>query len=682
MFDQLFLFTTTSWFLASLLLLPGFFLLVKSIMSRSSREVSSLLRKNGMKFSIFRGAPRWEQFFLAIFLVFFWSSFAFRLQPYGYAELVAFSTGPLLYFMATRLGMLRFFLGTKAGETRARQYFAGVVTLISGLISVHALVTFLFQHTPRLSGIFRGLEPFMTYPNTLAMFLIIVLPFQVYLFLKPRFSPVKKMAVHTALNSVIFSVLVRAAGGFFLVTNLMALVLTFSRGAYMAFVITVVTTGVAAFFVKLKKGRDARISFRAIGIIVMLLAAAFTAAFLWNEWHRSFQPPDLARQVPLTENIVTRVADQERSADQSSNERIEFWQGAWQLIKQYPWSGIGSDGFRFQYPRVQSELLALSDHPHNLFLKLAVENGIPCALFFGLFLAALAGRYLWEFFVGQKGKSLSGDNAGWMLAVFASFLAMNLHLMVDYNINAMFVWFFYWLILMFMGSSPPVVPRSRIFNCMVGMAMVGVLVISVISFFHYRQIKNAPAGNYHVVARDLFQPLVYEQMGADAQEPTLSRDQREVFKNQLAQALSRYPQWAELKIASARVFAAMQQWSQARILYAQALALNSLNNLDWHFEYLSVLRHANLADEILERESFYYDLMRRYLEKLRNDEHNTLATKNPKYGLEIIDFYLQPLPSGAGNRWDSLKQQYMQIYQEERSKFEQLYPEMKGQFIF
>jgi O-antigen ligase len=51
-----------------------------------------------------------------------------------------------------------------------------------------------------------------------------------------------------------------------------------------------------------------------------------------------------------------------------------------------PMIGFGPGTFRFVQPQLQHEVLATSDHPHNVFLKLAMERGWPAATFFCFFL--------------------------------------------------------------------------------------------------------------------------------------------------------------------------------------------------------------------------------------------------------------------------------------------------------
>ncbi|QLE55634.1 O-antigen ligase [Nostoc sp. TCL26-01] len=66
------------------------------------------------------------------------------------------------------------------------------------------------------------------------------------------------------------------------------------------------------------------------------------------------------------------------------------WQFAWSLTQQRPWTGWGLRNFTALYKnQMQIDL----GHPHNLFLMLSAETGLPCTL---LFLGLLG----WIFFAG------------------------------------------------------------------------------------------------------------------------------------------------------------------------------------------------------------------------------------------------------------------------------------------
>ena len=57
----------------------------------------------------------------------------------------------------------------------------------------------------------------------------------------------------------------------------------------------------------------------------------------------------------------------------------------WQLVQQHPLTGVGIQGFRYLSPNV-----ALYNWPHNIFLEVACEMGIPaCLILLTLFGSAI-----------------------------------------------------------------------------------------------------------------------------------------------------------------------------------------------------------------------------------------------------------------------------------------------------
>lgn len=59
----------------------------------------------------------------------------------------------------------------------------------------------------------------------------------------------------------------------------------------------------------------------------------------------------------------------------------------WDLLQQHPLTGVGIQGFRYHSPNV-----ALYNWPHNIFLEIACEMGVPAALI----VFALFGGAIWE----------------------------------------------------------------------------------------------------------------------------------------------------------------------------------------------------------------------------------------------------------------------------------------------
>ncbi|MDD5103782.1 MAG: O-antigen ligase family protein [Candidatus Peribacteraceae bacterium] len=64
----------------------------------------------------------------------------------------------------------------------------------------------------------------------------------------------------------------------------------------------------------------------------------------------------------------------------SITERSAFWRQALVLSTERPLFGFGPGSFRFAQTSLMEDVLATSDHPHNVFLKAACERGWPAAV--------------------------------------------------------------------------------------------------------------------------------------------------------------------------------------------------------------------------------------------------------------------------------------------------------------
>jgi putative inorganic carbon (HCO3(-)) transporter len=200
-------------------------------------------------------------------------------------------------------------------------------------------------------------------PNLLAGYLLPILPLAVVVLLRwrrplPRLFAVTTLAMGTA-----------------------ALVLTYSRGAWMGLV---AAAAVLAVLLALRTTRSWPPLWRKlIPVVVLLGGASLLAVLVWQV-------------EPLRVRVLSLVAGRE---DSSNNFRINVWLAALDMIQARPWLGIGpgNDAFNLIYPLyAQPRFSALS--AYSIPLELAVEAGIPGLLAgVGLVVASLRqGLQLWR----------------------------------------------------------------------------------------------------------------------------------------------------------------------------------------------------------------------------------------------------------------------------------------------
>ena len=122
-----------------------------------------------------------------------------------------------------------------------------------------------------------------------------------------------------------------------------------------------------------------------VGSVVSVITSILLAAFAPSPIAQT-----LRRFVPAY--FWARLNDQMYSDRPLALMRATQWEFAWSLTQQQPWTGWGLRSFS---PIYKAEMHIDLGHPHNLFLMLSAETGLPSAL---LFFACLA----WIWFTGVQ----------------------------------------------------------------------------------------------------------------------------------------------------------------------------------------------------------------------------------------------------------------------------------------
>jgi putative inorganic carbon (HCO3(-)) transporter len=192
-------------------------------------------------------------------------------------------------------------------------------------------------------------------PNLLGGFLLPTLPLAVVALLRWPGRPRRLFAVAS------------------LVLGLVALVLTYSRGAWMGMVAALATI---ALLLVLRRSRTWPPLWRRLFPLLLLVGGSAALVLL------------VAAVEPLRVRVLSLVAGRE---DSSNNFRINVWSAALEMIRDRPLLGIGpgNNAFNMIYPLYQQpKFNALS--AYSIPLEWAVEAGIPGLLAgVGLFLCAL-----------------------------------------------------------------------------------------------------------------------------------------------------------------------------------------------------------------------------------------------------------------------------------------------------
>ncbi len=192
-------------------------------------------------------------------------------------------------------------------------------------------------------------------PNLLGGYLLPLLPLAVVALLRWRGLASRAFALTT------------------LVLGCAALVLTYSRGAWMGMVAAL---AVLALLLVLRRIRHWPPLWRRLAPLLLLVAGAAALVVI------------VSQVEPLRVRVLSLLAGRE---DSSNNFRMNVWAAALRMIQDRPWLGIGpgNNAFNLIYPLYQEpKFNALSSY--SIPLELAVEAGVPGLLAgIGLYLSSL-----------------------------------------------------------------------------------------------------------------------------------------------------------------------------------------------------------------------------------------------------------------------------------------------------
>ncbi len=161
-----------------------------------------------------------------------------------------------------------------------------------------------------------------------------------------------------------------------------------------------------------------------------LLVGVLTVMFLAMLWFSAVNV--LRSRFHSVESVVAKATFTSAEGGSSFSERAEFWKQASSLAAQRPLAGWGPYSFRFVQPRSQTEVLATSDHAHNVFLKHAMELGLPAAALLALLWATVALQG-WRTWKDWSRRRVAGSHL--KFAMFIAFAGVAAHNLVDYNLQ-------------------------------------------------------------------------------------------------------------------------------------------------------------------------------------------------------------------------------------------------------
>ena len=625
-----------------------------------------LIRRKEIQFK-FSAAHAFYFIFLALFLI----SFLWSLAPsYGLNEILLFANAgillallPAISFSEKDINLFSVFLIALAVGTTLIGYF------------IYTGIAF-----PRFTATFVDLkETFRSTGNDYANFILLILPVAFWQALKR----------HNRITTVVLAVLAAAIlmSGF---------LLSFSRAAWFSF-IGIALIFAVLFFIKRGKNIDAvanpmssrgryNVDRSSPPTTVVILTKFAAVIILTTMFTGGLQA--VRSQKFETISIVKKLLFQADEGAASASNRLEFWRGAVQIIKDKPLFGGGVRSFRYLFPKYQKTFGIIEDHPHNIFLKIGVENGLPVALFFMAFLIAVAVAIF---------KFWSRNPFHPVLFLSLGALGALAHNLLDFN----FVASNFALFIVFIGISLSFVPALSLRVKRSNPKMPFVIFITLFAVSLALLALSAHEGYYNADFKRGRAAL--EQGNSDEAVKFLERARKLIFSRDLVTYLADAyklqgdkSKWAveheagilfvsicrfwgndeflfdslsikkailscmddnvaeldSVALYNAENFARLgerilsggflvRQGMNAKVsekLFSRALELDPKNNLKYYYGLLSAQKkQGEPVDKIFKQEVL--DLLAEYKIVLSNNQKLTVLTENPAYAVKLYDFF-------------------------------------------
>ncbi|MGI6067029.1 MAG: O-antigen ligase family protein [Bacillota bacterium] len=303
--------------------------------------------------------------------------------------------------------------------------------IIGAFLALTGILLFLFVKSGRITSLFMNCNPFGMY---LAMLSLVGL------------------GIYGS----------RGGKGLFLILVLIcdAMVLTGSRGSLIAWTISFPLIWLG---IPYGKKREALGRLAVLFLMIALSVFLISSAAPWLQ--------DKGWQSDTLERLVVRDAFQSST---SVAGRLSFWQTAWKMIEERPWTGFGLGSYHLVYNSFRNADHYWSLYTHNHYLQTWAETGLISLLALIIFFALFFIRI---FKNGPGDGSSTHQGIYWGLAAGA--LAFLLHLSIDFTWNmpavTMHFWCFLGLILVLRKEgteffSP--VPRQPVLRTIAGLVLV------------------------------------------------------------------------------------------------------------------------------------------------------------------------------------------------------------------
>lgn len=568
-----------------------------------------------------------------IFLGLFVVSLIFSKTPgFGLSELLLFANGGLLLLIFSSLEITE----------KALQRFIVVLVALAVIDTLIGFFIYTRAAFPRLAGTFLDLnEPYTAFGNDFANFLLLILPLAIAEFFKKHTRPTTTLLTGTATAIL-----------------LTGLLLTFSRAAWISalfalavFIIWWVATSRRAHFSDVLMYRLAPHKSGAgysntrqilMGTVVKtagcIIVTALLVAGLQQARNKTFE----------TTSLVKKLTFQADEGTASISERAAFWKGAIKLIQDRPLTGFGVLGFRYFYPRYQEAFGVNWDHPHNVILKIGVENGLPAAFAFIIFLivtAAIAVKFLWR------------DPLHPALFLSLGALAALTHNLLDFNfIVSNFTLFiiFMSITLSYSRSAEPAIHAAHKTQYRFAAALflsTGLVLLGLHEGFYNADFKQGRAAlnsgdtataierlekaDNLIFKRDLshYLALAYGKKHQETKDPKWRTQEKELLIKEIA-----LKEDASLVSRLGEIFQEEKNFQEAEKYFEKAITFDPRNRLQYYYKLVETQKLQGKPIDPFLKEKILA-LLDEYAIALAENRHMTVLTDNPAYAAKLYEFF-------------------------------------------
>ncbi|MDA1061155.1 MAG: O-antigen ligase family protein, partial [bacterium] len=441
-------------------------------------------------------------------------------------------------------------------------------------------------------------------PNAFALFLILVWP----IFL------IKKSSFKLLWLVLLFS----------------ALLLSFSRGA-------IITLGGQLFLLLIYYSR--RINFKIVSSIVFTFLLTIGLFFASN-YLRSLKYEVI--------DVDQRVAFQNSESLTSKQERIDFWSGAYELAKKKPIFGWGPNSFRQAYNPIQKTFLGNADHPHNIFLKIAAENGFVALGVFLVFLLSILVVAIGRF------PKLAKHEKDLVFVLGVSVAGGIAHNLIDYNFNFFVNLFLLFAFLTFIRSSI----SNKVGNFYPVLGCLLAITVGTFSFYEGSILVAAETDDENYLESSFF-PRNYYLTSADEAissgdfDSSLEFLDKELSLNNLDDRA-----WYLKGVVSCK----QGMTQDCKSSFSKAISLNPMNDFSYYRDYFRILDDSEKV-EFIKKIRPLIDLYFGYVDQ---NVHFTAYTENVEASADLIDLIIPYLSVSDGNLYLAEKKEMLETASELR----------------